>query len=365
MTSIEKFNSLLSLAAKHKASDIHLKTLKRPIFRINGRLTEVETSPFTSEDLSAVIETIVPPQFKHAWSRDMQADFSYLLEGTGRFRVNAFFQRGNPGIVMRHVKDEIPTFEQINHDAASFTNLCNLKNGIVLICGATGSGKSTTLAAMLNYINANQDMHIVTLEDPIEFSYTDKKSIINQREVGIDTPSFDLGMKAAMRQDPDIILVGEMRDADTFSTALRAAETGHLVFGTLHASSAQQAVQRLFEFFPSEVREIMQPQIAAGLKATVTQKLLPAVDGGRVPIVEMFVVDPLSRQIIEDGEFEKISRAIESSENSHCKSFNKDLVLHVQDGSITKSDAMAVSPNPKQLEMNLKGIFLSGGGIVD
>lgn len=365
MTSIEKFNSLLKLAVKHSASDVHLKTARSPIFRIDGRLKEVETSPFTVPQLHEILNEIIPPQFRERWKENFQVDFSHVVSGAGRFRMNAFFQRGYPGLVIRHIKDKIPNFEDINLDPEPFQRVCELNNGIALICGATGSGKSTTLAAMINYINERQDKHIVTLEDPIEYSYTDKKSVVNQREIGIDTPSFEQGITAAMRQDPDVILVGEMRDGDTFTTALKAAETGHLVFGTLHASSSQQAVQRLFEFYPTGIREVIRPQVAASLRATITQKLLPALDGGRVPTNEIFWVDPLARQIIEEGAFDKVSRLVESQDAELSRSFNKDLMRLVQKGSIAKSEALAVSPNPQKLEMNLKGIFLSGGSIVD
>ncbi|MEQ9823931.1 MAG: PilT/PilU family type 4a pilus ATPase [Puniceicoccaceae bacterium] len=365
MTSIEKFSSLLKLAVQHAASDIHLKTGRCPIFRIDGRLKEVDTNPFTAPQLMEVLDAIIPPQFTPRWKEFFQVDFSHVLPGVGRFRMNAFYQRGFPGLVIRHIKDKIPTFEDINLDPSPFQRICDQSNGIAIICGATGSGKSTTLAAMIHYINSRKDKHIVTLEDPIEYSYTDIKSVINQREIGIDTPSFEMGITAAMRQDPDVILVGEMRDGDTFTTALKAAETGHLVFGTLHASSSQQAVQRLFEFYPTNIREVIRPQVAASLRATITQKLIPSVNGGRVPTTEIFWVDPLARQIIEDGEFEKISRLVDSQEAELSRSFNKDLMRLVNAGTIAKSDAMAASPNPQKLEMNLKGIFLSGGGIVD
>ncbi|MCG8525776.1 MAG: PilT/PilU family type 4a pilus ATPase [Opitutales bacterium] len=365
MTSIEKFNSLLKLAVQHGASDIHLKTKKNPVFRIDGKLRDVDTSPFSMSDLLEILDQIVPLQFKQKWERDFQIDFSHMVSGAGRFRVNAFYQRATPGVVLRHVKDKIPHFDEINLDPAPYEKICSCKNGIALICGATGSGKSTTLAAMINHINQNLDRHIVTLEDPIEYSYTDQKSIINQREIGIDTPSFDLGITAAMRQDPDVILVGEMRDADTFTTAIRAAETGHLVFGTLHASSSQQAIQRLFEFFPTDMQETMRPQVAGSIRATVTQKLIPAVEGGRVPVNEIFWVDALGRQVIEDGEFEKVARIVESQDNDNCRSFNADLLRLVNEGRISKSEALNASPHPQKLEMNLKGIFLSGGGIVE
>jgi twitching motility protein PilT len=245
------------------------------------------------------------------------------------------------------------------------SDLCRAKDGIVLLCGATGSGKSSTLAAMINHINHEFDKHIVTLEDPIEFTYTDVKSIINQREIGIDCPNFADGMRAVLRQDPDVILVGEMRDRATFETALQAAETGHLVFGTLHASNAQQAVQRLFDFFPEERRVPLQRQIGLALRATITQKLLPALEGdGRYPVSESFILDSLGQKTIIEGEFEKLEAVIEANEDNGSKTFNQDLYRLVKAGKITKESALENSPNPRQLEMNLKGIFLSGGGIV-
>ncbi|NBB80472.1 MAG: twitching motility protein, partial [Verrucomicrobia bacterium] len=237
---------------------------------------------------------------------------------------------------------------------------------IILLCGATGTGKSSTLAAMVHHINNNYDKHIVTLEDPIEFTHTDIKSIINQREIGIDCLSFADGMRSVLRQDPDLIMVGEMRDRLTFEAALQAAETGHLVFGTLHASNAQQAIQRLFDFFPEERRVALQRQIAYSLRATITQKLLPALEGsGRYPVTETFILDSLGRKTIVDGQFEKIQAVVEAGEDNGSKTFNQDLYRLVKAGKITKENAIESSPNPSQLEMNLKGIFLSSGGIVN
>lgn len=321
--------------------------------------------PISPEDVREFIEQSVPEQFFGDWSRDRQVDYSYRVENIGRFRVSGFLQRGVPSAVLRHVSDHPPTFEDLNIDGDVLSGLCKEKNGIVILCGATGSGKSSTLAAMINYINENYDKHIVTLEDPIEFTYTDIKSIINQREVGIDCPSFSDGMRAVLRQDPDIILVGEMRDRATFEAALQAAETGHLVFGTLHASNAQQAIQRLFEFFPEGRRVALQRQIASVMRATITQKLLPALEGeGRYPVSESFILDTLARKTIMEGDFEKIEAVIEASQDNGSKTFNQDLYRLVKAGKVTKESAMANSPNPNQLEMNLKGIFLSSGGIV-
>lgn len=362
------FNSLLQLAVENKASDIHVKSNKPAYLRLHGHLDAVEMESITEKQVLDFINESVPGQFAEDWKKNLQVDYCYNdleSKGLGRFRVNAFFQRGLPSVVFRHIKDKPPTFEQLNYEADALKKLCELNDGIILVCGATGSGKSSTLAAMINHINQNNDLHIVTLEDPIEYIYKDVKSLINQREIGLDCPSFALGLKAVLRQDPDVILVGEMRDAHTFETALHAAETGHLVFGTLHAANAQQAVQRLFDFFPPELQLGMRRTIAGCLKATITQKLVTAMEGGgRVPIVELFIVDMLARTTIQEGTFDKIPAVIEAGGDIGSKSFNKDLYNNIKAGKITKATGLEVSPNPKALEMNLKGIFLSSGGIV-
>lgn len=360
------FNSLLQLAVENGASDIHLKSNKPAFLRLHGHLESVDMDPLSAEQILEFIEETVPTQFLDAWRENMQVDYSYDLRiiGLGRFRVNGYFQRGLPSMAFRYVKERPPTFEELNHEPETFKNLMNARDGIVLVCGPTGSGKSSTLAAMLNHVNETMDKHVVTLEDPIEFSYTDKKAVFNQREIGIDLPNFSLGLKAVLRQDPDIILIGEMRDRETFETALQAAETGHLVLATLHASNAQQAVQRLFEFFPVEMQAMMRRQIAGALRGIITQKLVPAMEGGRVPATEILVIDALGRKTIEEGAFEKIVPVIEASEDSGSRTFNKDLFRLIRSGLVSKQDGLNYSPNPKALEMNLKGIFLSTGGIV-
>ena len=362
---VEMFNSLLRLAVENGASDIHVKSDRPAVLRLDGHLEPIDMDPLPMPMVQQFIEQSCPPQFLERWHEDSQVDYCYAIDEIGRFRVNGFYQRGRVSMVFRHVKERPPTFDELNHDPTVFKRLSKLKDGIVLVCGATGSGKSSTLAALLNYINHNYDKHIVTLEDPIEFNYADVKSVINQREVGIDTPTFRTGLRAVLRQDPDIILIGEMRDKDTFDTALSAAETGHLVLGTLHASNGQQAVQRLFEFYPPDQIENMRRQIAEALKATICQKLVPALEGsGRVPVVEIFVVESLGAKVIEEGSYEKIPAVIEASKEAGSKSFNQDLYNLIKAGRITKDDGLAFSPNPKALEMNLKGIFLSTGGLV-
>jgi twitching motility protein PilT len=398
-------NEILRAAKSQGASDVHLKSEKRPFDRVHGELKVMEnwggdsTHPLTPsqqegemnkrgsapnpvsltggiltpEILREFVKNSCPAAFLPRWKKDSQVDYSYVAmsdegkigaEKIGRYRVSAFYQRGTPSIVFRHVKEEIPTLASLNLEPKVFESLCGLEDGIVLLCGPTGSGKSSTLAAMLNHVNETQRAHVITLEDPIEYAYTDKNCIFNQREVGIDTPNFADGLKVALRQDPDIILVGEMRDRETFETALTAAETGHLVFGTLHSGNAQQAVQRLFEFFDPAEQASRRRQIASTLQATITQKLLPAVKGGRVPAVEIFRMDALGRRIIEAGEFEKVSAVMEAGKDVGSRSFNADLYRLIQAGAIAKDVGLQASPNPKALEMNLRGIFLSQGGIV-
>ncbi len=364
MDPIELFDQLLTLAVDNGASDIHIKTGKPAYFRLHGRLEPVDMDPIDQDTIVGYLEESIPEQFFENWRHEGQADYSYKLETVGSFRVNGFLQRGTPSIVFRHINPTPPTFEDLNHDPEVFKDLANEKVGIILVCGATGSGKSSTLAAFLNYINHKYDKHVVTLEDPIEFTYTDEKSVFNQREIGIDCPTFQLGMKAVLRQDPDIILIGEMRDKDTFETAIKAAETGHLVLGTLHAASAQQAVQRLFEFFTPEQQMSMRRQIAGALKATITQRLVPKMEGGRLPICEIMVVEGLARKTIEEGKYEQINSVIEATTDSGSKTFNQDLYRLIKAGLVSKKDGLEFSPNAKQLEMNLQGIFLSTGGIV-
>jgi len=361
---LEIFNSLLELAAENGASDVHIKSNHAAYLRLHGGLEPIDMDPLQASQIMRFLEEACPAQFFQRWQEDNQVDFSYRLENIGRFRVNAFHQRGTPSVVFRLVKDKPPTLEQLNHEPEKLVEFCKHKDGILLVCGATGSGKSSTLAAMLNWINQNYDKHIVTLEDPIEFTFSDIKSVFNQREVGIDTPTFGHGMKAVLRQDPDIILIGEMRDDETFNTALSAAETGHYVFGTLHSSNAQQAVQRLFEFYPPEQHLGLRRQVASALRGTITQRLVPAINGGRMPVVELFSVDGLARNVISAGEFEKIPSVIEAGKESGSRTFNQDLYRLVKEGLISKQTALTYSPNPKALEMNLKGIFLSTGGIV-
>ncbi len=354
----EIINDLLKLAVESGASDIVIKSNKPGYVRLSGRLKPVDMDPITSPEAQAFIEEHCPKVFLPKWEDDGQVDYAYACEGIGRFRVNGFHQRGLVSIVMRHIKSRVPTFEELGIQAEPLLNMCKSKDGILLVCGATGSGKSSTMAAMLSWINQNMDKHIVTIEDPIEYTFQDDKSLFQQREIGLDVPNFEMAIKSVLRQNPDIILIGEMRDKETFETAISAAETGHLVFSTMHAATVAQSLTRLFEFFPPEQQIQARRQIAGSIRGFICQKLIPALEGGgRVPTNEILNADAVVKNLILEGQFDKLQGIMEGSGDSSSFSFNKDLYRLIKAGKISKADGLRFSPNPQALEMNLKGIF--------
>jgi twitching motility protein PilT len=354
----EIINDLLKLAVDSGASDIVIKSEKPGYLRLGGRLRSVEMDPITCEHAQAFVDEKVPRIFKDKWDKDGQVDFAYAADDIGRFRVNAFHQRGLVSIVFRHIKSRPPTFQELNIESETLIKMSQVKDGILLICGATGSGKSSTMAAMLNWVNQNMDKHIVTIEDPIEYTFSDDKSLFQQREIGLDVPSFELAIKSVLRQNPDIILIGEMRDKETFETAISAAETGHLVFSTMHAATVAQSLTRLFEFFPPEQLAQARRQIAGSLRGFICQKLIPALEGGgRYAAHEILIADTTVRNLILEGQNDKIQQLLEAGGDQGSKSFNKDLYRLIKEGKISKADGLRFSPNQPALEMNLKGIF--------
>ena len=356
--STEIVNDLLKLAVESGASDIIVKSEKPGYLRMGGRLRPVEMDPITCQHAQAFVNENVPRIFKDKWEKDGQVDFAYATDNIGRFRVNAFHQRGLVSIVFRHIKSRPPTFEDLKIESETLIKMASAKDGILLICGATGSGKSSTMAAMLNWINQTMDKHIVSIEDPIEYTFSDDKSLFQQREIGLDVPSFEMAIKSVLRQNPDIILIGEMRDKETFETAISAAETGHLVISTMHAATVKQSLTRLFEFFPPEQIEQARRQIAGTLRGFICQKLIPAIEGGgRFAAHEILIADATVSNLILDGHNDKIQQLLESSSDSGSKSFNKDIYRLIKEGKISKTDGLRFSPNPQALEMNLKGIF--------
>jgi len=355
----EVFNDLLRLAVESSASDIVIKSNKPGYVRMAGRLKPVDMDPISSPEAQAFVDEHVPRVFQEKWEREGQIDFAYSSEGIGRFRVNAFHQRGLVSIVFRHIKSRVPTFDELGLQSDALLKLAQAKDGILLVCGATGSGKSSTMAAMLNWINQNMDKHIVTIEDPIEYTFQDDKSLFQQREIGLDVLDFGMAIKSVLRQNPDIILIGEMRDKETFETAISAAETGHLVFSTMHAATVKQSLTRLFEFFPPEQMAQARRQIAGSIRGFICQKLIPTLEGGsRVPSNEILNADATIKNLILEGHFDKIDGIMESGADSCSYSFNKDIYRLIKAGKISKADGIRYSPNPQQLEMNLKGIFI-------
>ena len=357
----EIINELLKLAVDSGASDVIIKSNKPGYVRLSGKLKPVDMDPITCPEAEAWVEEHVPTIFRAKWDELGQVDFAYAWEGIGRFRVNAFHQRGLVSIVMRHIKSTVPTFDQLGLGPTqdALIKLVQAKDGILLVCGATGSGKSSTMAAMLNWVNRNMDKHIVTIEDPIEYTFPDDKSLFQQREIGLDVPSFELAIKAVLRQNPDIILIGEMRDRETFETAISAAETGHLVLSTMHAANVAQSLTRLFEFFAPEEQIQARRAVSGSLRGFVCQKLVPKIDGnGRQPANEILTADATVKALILEGQFEKIQGLLDGSADSASFSFNKDLYRLWKAGTIGKAEALRFSPNPQALEMNFKGIFI-------
>ncbi|MCF7838116.1 MAG: PilT/PilU family type 4a pilus ATPase [Candidatus Marinimicrobia bacterium] len=348
---------LLIETVRREASDLHLKSGAPPVVRVHGELQVCPHEPLSAETVTALIEEVMPAHTRDRFEREREADFSLAEEGVGRFRVNVFMSFGRPGLVLRHVKSEIPTFEQLNLPL-QLKKLAATPRGIILASGTTGSGKSTTLAAMINQINQDRQCRIITIEDPIEYAFADRQSIISQREVGLDTASFNVALKAVLRQDPDVIMIGEMRDAESFTAALSAAETGHLVFSTVHTGSAGQTINRILDFFPAEEREQVRLSLADNLRAVFCQRLIPASRGGVVPAVEILINTSLVRKIMVKNALDKIEAAIETGREDGMQTFNQHIYQLIRGGVITEEQGLQRASNPEALRMNLRGIFL-------
>jgi twitching motility protein PilT len=357
---MELFLKILKAAVDSGASDIHLKVNGPVIFRISGELIAVDSPSPTTEWMASVVEAIVPPHLKATLQQDRGTDFSYFDAGSGRFRTNVFQQRGEWCIAMRHVKSKVPEFSALGLPEV-LKKIAEAPRGIVLVTGATGSGKSTTLAAMIEHINANAKRHIITMEDPIEYVFEDNQCVIEQREVGLDTLSFHAALKHVLRQDPDVIMVGEMRDAVSLNAAISAANTGHLVLSTLHTNSASQSINRIMDFFNAEEREQIRRQLVGTMHAVICQRMATTVDGRMTPAVEIMINTPTVRKLIEENRLDKLPAAIETGTDDGMQNFNQALYKLVQEGKVTEKEALAKASNPQALEMNLKGIFLSEG----
>jgi twitching motility protein PilT len=365
-------NKLFRMVMKHKGSDLHLKVGLPPAMRLAGVLRQMQMPALSEHDMERLMFPLLTPRQKQILEETGGIDFAHIIfDGTDetRFRVNLFRQRSRLSLVARRVNTSIPNFEGLGLPPV-MADITQYDQGIVLLAGVTGSGKSTTIASMLQYINERERMHIVTIEDPIEFTFKDDKSIINQREVGIDVSDWDIALKHAVRQDPDIILVGEMRDRHTFSAAMHAAETGHLVFGTIHASSAPSTISRLLDLFPRDMHPALRQSLEFNLKAVIAQKLLPttkewAAKGiTRVPTVEIMRTNPTVRKLIRNEEDVKLGDAIRIGKEEGMQDFTMSLTKLVQDEKIERATAFEVAPSVEQLKMALKGITVAQPGIL-
>ena len=357
---MEIFKRILQTAVEGGASDVHIKIDAPVVFRINRQLIPIEC-PLPSEPwVNQIIKNIIPPHAAKILEVEREVDFSVHVEGVGRFRTNVYQQRGQFCVAMRYVKTDIPKFSELGL-SDMVRRIAESPRGIVLVAGSTGCGKSTTLAAMLGHINATQKKHIITLEDPIEYVFPDKESVIEQREVGLDSITFHNGLKNVLRQDPDIIMIGEMRDDISFSAAMSAADTGHLVLSTLHTTNAAQSISRILDFFKSEEREQIRRQLACTLQAVICQRMINTIAGGMTPALEIMVNTGTVKKLIEENRLDKLPAAIETGVEDGMQNFNQALFQLVQEKKISEQEALSKATNPQALEMNFKGIFLDEG----
>ncbi|MBU4200894.1 MAG: PilT/PilU family type 4a pilus ATPase [Verrucomicrobia bacterium] len=351
---------VLQKAVSLDASDIHIKLDEPPFFRIHGDLVESGFPKMGADELKCIVVDILPDHIKKKNEPDHEMDFSHYEDGVGRFRVNVFLSHHVPTLAFRYVKTQIPTLADL-HLPAFLKTFVGINSGIIMVCGATSSGKSTTLAALIDCINQALRYRIITIEDPVEYIFKDIKSVITQREVGLDTPSFHSALKHVMRQDPDVIMIGEMRDQISLSVALSAAETGHVVLSTLHSNTADQSIHRILSFYPAEEREQMRLAIAANLTAILCQRLVPAIRGGVLPAMEIMTNTPTVHKLLLGNKLDTLRAAIETGQEDGMQTFNQSLYKLIKSGQITEKDGLAQSPSPEALKMNLQGIFLDEG----
>ncbi|MCA8951535.1 MAG: type IV pilus twitching motility protein PilT [Planctomycetes bacterium] len=345
---------LMGAAHERGASDLHLSVGRRPVLRVSGHLEEVGDAPLTPEDTQAMAKAICPERNLQELEEGGSTDFGLAFEDKCRFRVSVLTQKGSRGIVMRQIPQELLTFDQIGLPD-SMRQLLNLHRGLVLVTGPTGSGKTTTLATMIDWINKHRDVHIITIEDPVEYYHTHQKSQVTQREVGSDVSSFAEAMRRALRQDPDVILLGEMRDLETTSAAITAAETGHLVFGTLHTTGAARTVDRIIDQYPREQQEQIRSQLAVALVAVISQILVPGASGGRVAAFEVMITNAAIENHIRKCETFKIPSVIQTSRRQGMMLMDDHLLELWREGRITREVALERAFDAKGLAARMGG----------
>jgi len=360
-----KLNRFFRAAIKTRASDLHLKVGQTPKLRLFGELKKTTGDVITPEKMEELVFELLSPTQKEFFLEHGTLDFAHEVDGEHRFRTNVFRQRGLISLAARRVNTVIPPFEEL-HLPPALETICGSRQGLVLVVGPTGCGKTTTIASMIDYINRTRSCHIITIEDPIEYLFKDQKAIVSQREIGLDTNDFEEALTYLMRQDPDVVFVGEMRDAKTVTAGMRAAETGHLVFGTLHSANASQAVHRLLDLFQQNERDLVRQTLSLAIKAIISQVLLPCIKEGtdRIPAVEILITNAAARRLIAEGREGDLPNVIRSSQNEGMQDLTYNLCDLVEKGFIDPKEALKYAPNRDELKMALKGIRTTASGIL-
>ncbi len=339
----------LQLLWDRKGSDLLLSAGSAPRVRLDGLLVPIDGVPnLTPDQIGQVIRSLLLPEQHESFEERQDYDFAFSWNDVARIRGNAFHQRGSPALELRMIPMRIPSFEELLLPAVA-SSLANLPRGFILVTGPTGSGKSTSLASVIDYINDNRPVHVLTIEDPIEYLHHHKRSIVNQREVGVDCPSFERGLRSCLREDPDVLLVGEMRDLESIQIALTMAETGHLVFATLHTYDAPQAIDRIIDVFPADRKDLIRIQLAGSLAAVIAQRLMPRVDGGRVAAFEVLLANSACRALIREGKTFQLRNVITTSRSEGMQTLETSLIELVNSGTISYDTALEVSMYPKDL----------------
>jgi twitching motility protein PilT len=360
-----ELNKYFRAAIKTQANDLHLKVGQPPKLRLFGNLKDTTAGILTEEKMEKLVFEILSPEQKKIFLEHGTLDFAHEIGEEDRFRINIFRQKGYISLAARRVSADVPAFEKL-HLPKTLELICDRAQGLVLVVGPTGCGKTTTIASMINYINHTRSCHIVTVEDPIEYLFKDAKAIVSQREIGIDVQDYEDALRYLMRQDPDVVFVGEMRDARTVIAGMRAAETGHLVFGTMHSANASQAIHRLLDLFPPSERDLTRQTMSLAMTAIISQVLLPCIRDGidRIPALEILLANPAVRKLVSDGREADLPSVIRSCQHEGMQDLTDNLCELVKDGSIDPKDAYKYAPNKDELKMALKGIRTTSSGIL-
>jgi twitching motility protein PilT len=349
VSKLNGFRQILELAIEKGATDLHVKVPSPPVLRIDSALVPQEEWPsFTAKDIEGIFEEVTTEEQREAFNREQELDFAYSLTGLARFRVNVLRQRGTISLAFRRVPSSVPSIDELGLPQVCKTLILKPR-GLILVTGPAGSGKSTTLAAMLNHLNENETRSVITIEDPIEYLFQDKKCLIRQRDLGDDTKSFSTALIHALRHDPDVIVIGEMRDLDTISTAITAAETGHLVLATLHTVDAAQSIDRIIDVFPPEQQRQMRLQLSQVIEAVLSQTLLPRIEGGRVAAFEIMLANSVVRRLIREEKIHEITSSLEMGRLEGMQTLDQALAALVKSGVVAKEEAMKKASSPVRL----------------